>query len=166
MEWPRKCDSVAYDRACSEYDSSNIVQAGLNESDIECASIYVSKLNRSWETAGILFPDREYIEANIGEVPLKSYKDSSSLKPLWVWNFLGRFQWYFNNRRQDEVKAETVARCEQVINKLSAKGDDCVLVTHGFFMRTLVKCLKKQGYHVKGNSIAVGNLQVIVAECK
>lgn len=164
MVWPKKCNSVEFDNACSTYDNSMIVNEGLNKLDIDCEVIYISNLLRSKETASLLFPNGRYIEEKIEEVPLKSYKDSQKKQPLWIWNFCGRMQWYFNNHRQEEVRQDTIRRCNQVISMLSEKGENCALMTHGFFMRTFIKCLKKQGYHVKGNSLAVSNLQIIIAE--
>lgn len=164
MKWPKKCSSLDFDNACKLYDKADIFDSDITQLDINCRNIYVSNLYRSKETARKIFPNREYSEIEIGEVPLRSYKDCSLQIPLWRWNIMGRLQWFFNNRRQTETRIETVERCTRVINELESLDEDCIIVTHGFFMKTLIKCLKKQGYSIVGNKFSFSNLQVVVAE--
>ena len=63
--------------------------------------------------------------------------------PLWVWNVGGRMQWLFQRKRQVEKREETQKRADALIEKLVQRNRDCILVSHGFFMRTLLKELKK-----------------------
>ena len=84
---------------------------------------------------------------------------------MWLWNVLGRVQWFLGSARQSEKRKETIRRANMVVAILEQENSDCVLVTHGFFMKTLMKVLKKRGYKLVGcNSIVVENLQMIVAE--
>lgn len=164
MKWPKKCNSVEFDNACELYDKANILDLDIPKLHINCRNIYVSNLYRSKETARKIFPNREYSEIEVGEVPLESYKDCPLQIPLWKWNLMGRLQWFFNNRRQPETRIETIERCIRVICHLESLDEDCVIVTHGFFMKIFIKCLRKHGYSIVGNKFSYSNLQVVVAE--
>lgn len=165
MKWPNKCNSLEFDEACKQYDLAEIVEVNKIEKVIDYKKIYVSNMYRSIKTAQGLFPGNKYTKINVEEVPLKSYRDSTLRIPLWIWNVIGRLQWYFNNNRQDETRDETINRCMQIIKELESKNENCVIITHGFFLKTFIKCLKKHGFSIKGNkNMKVSNLQLIVAE--
>lgn len=166
MKWPKKCSSAEFDKACSEYDFCDIEAVNPVSIENQAEKIYVSQLSRSINTARGLFPDREYCEMpELGEVPLKSFKDTDKNLPLWVWNVCGRVQWFIGNHRQLEGRADTIRRANNVIDICEQENVDCVLVTHGFFMKTLLKVLQKRGYKLFGNKrIKVENLQMIWAE--
>lgn len=163
MEWPKRCNSEQFDKACEQYDGSDIVTDDIVGVDTECEIIYVSSLLRSKETAKRMFPGNEYRMLDVAEVPLKSFTDTAKQMPLWIWNIMGRLQWYFNNGRQDEAKIETIKRCERVIEEIENRKSDCVVVTHGFFMKTFINRLKKHGYSISGATAGYSNLQVIEA---
>ena len=103
----------------------------------------------------------------IGEVPLKSFIDTEKRFPLWIWNILGRVQWYIGSSRQIEKRNSTIQRANKVIDLCESQNEDCILVTHGFFMKTLIKVLKNRRYHLLGNNqFVIKNLQLICAEKK
>lgn len=164
MKWPKKCSSAEFDRACEKYDISGIEDVKPLSIEMLADRVYVSKLSRSLNTARALFPNKEYCEMpEIGEVPLKSFKDTTKKLPLWIWNVFGRIQWFAGSSRQLEKRVDTIHRANKVIDICEQENSDCVLVTHGFFMKTLVKVLKKRGYKLVGNKgIKVENLQVIM----
>lgn len=166
MKWPGKCSSEEFDMACEEYDRSDLEYINVVSSKRQTGSIYVSHLSRSIHTAKLLFPDSEYYEmSEIGEVPLKSFVDTPKRLPLWMWNVLGRVQWYIGSGRQLEKRKDTIQRANKVIDLCERKKEDCILVTHGFFMHTLLKVLKNRGYQVSGNKqFDIKNLQMIIAK--
>ena len=72
MKWPKMCSSEDFDKACVEYDRSDLESINIIPLDEQADRIYVSKLLRSANTARILFLNKEYYEVlEIGEVPLK-----------------------------------------------------------------------------------------------
>lgn len=164
MEWPKKCNSVEFDNACMEYDEAGILEVNSADTDDSYKRIYVSNMYRSRETANRLFPGWDCSEIEVEEVPLKSFADCSLRLPLWIWNITGRLQWYANSKRQSENRRSTTERCKRVIHELECRNENCIIVSHGFFMRTFIKCLKKQGYSVSDNKIGISNLQFIYAE--
>lgn len=98
---------------------------------------------------------------------MRSFLDLNVQLPLWIWNVMGRLQWYLNSSRQNESRHDTTKRADKVIYELEKKNVDCVLVTHGFFMNTLINRLKKQGYSVNGQKLLrFSNLQMVTAEKK
>lgn len=166
MKWPQKCSSSEFDMACTKYDNSDIEAINAISLDTHVDKIYVSKLSRSVNTARRLFTDmKTYEMPEIGEVPLKSFMDTSKSLPLWIWNVLGRMQWYIGNNRQLEIRKDTIQRANKVIDICEQGKEDCVLVTHGFFIKVLLKVLKSRGYKLFGhNRVKIENLQIIWAE--
>lgn len=79
--------------------------------------------------------------------------------PLWFWNLTGRLQWFFNSTRQAEGRQFTEARARKFVKMLCKDGIDSVVVTHGFYMHTLLRELKKAGFRT-------GNLHVYYKNCK
>lgn len=82
-----------------------------------------------------------------------------------MWNVLGRVQWYIGSERQLEKRKDTMQRANKAIDLCESENGDCILVTHGFFMHTMIKVLKNRGYIVVGsNQLEIKNLQIIRAE--
>lgn len=166
MQWSKKYNSVTYDLACDKYDRCPIIfsQGEYFETD-ETKSVYISELSRTYETACRIFKKTEFCKtAFLNEVPLKSFKDTDKMYPLWLWNLAGRVQWLLRSERQVETKKDTILRAEKMINLLEEHQQDCYLVTHGFYMRTLIRELKKRGYKVKKrNLLRISNLDMVVA---
>lgn len=166
MKWPKQCNSNEFDTACMIYNRSDIKKINNANINISNDNIYVSGMKRSIRTAQILFPTSKYhIVSSISEVPLKSFTDTNSSFPLWLWNIIGRVQWFFNSSRQDEKRKDTILRAKKIIIQLENRDEDCVLVTHGFYMKTLLQVLKNKGYNVHGNKLfKFSNLQIVLAE--
>lgn len=164
MSWDKKYNSAAYDLACDKYDECPIASKEYSKID-DTKTVYISELSRTYETACRLFNKNDFIKTSLlNEVPLKSFKDTTIMYPLWVWNFVGRFQWFLQSGRQAESKNETVIRAKKMIELLEKHQEDCYLITHGFYMKVLIKELKKQGYKIKNNHFfGISNLDMIVA---
>lgn len=125
------------------------------------SNIYTSELIRTKQTAQQLFPLQSYqIDKRLNEVPLKAAFSSKIKQSLIFWNILGRLQWLFNSSKQEGIKTSK-ERAEKFCDDLIYKGENAILITHGFFMITLLKELKKRGFIVKDNGFNFDNLQVI-----
>lgn len=166
MKWPDKCDSEAFDKACEEYDMADLEVIDNHFNPVEVKKIYISNLRRSRETAKVLFSSHDIIELEgIQEVPLRSFAEFNGTLPTWIWNVMGRIQWYFNIDRQPEGRNVTIKRADMVIDELEQQNMDCALVTHGFFMKTFINRLKKRGYNIYGQQIfGFKNLKAVIAE--
>lgn len=78
---------------------------------------------------------------------------------------MGRIQWYIGSSRQLEKRKNTIQRANKVIDLCESQNEDCILVTHGFFMKTLIRVLKNRRYQLLGNNqFAIKNLHLICAE--
>lgn len=165
MEWPDRCTSHKFEELMDLYNTSNIDPVKEPAMNVPCNNIYVSNLVRSLKTAQGLFPNAEHKKLeDIMEVPISPYKDTEGLVTVWSWNFFGRLQWFLNNRRQPEVRKDTYKRAQRVVDVLEDGGLDCVLVSHAFFIKTLVKVLKKNGYKVEGDRPSgLRNLEMVIA---
>lgn len=166
MSWNKRYHSTGYDLACDNYDKAPIILSGKEYPKTDnMKKVYISELSRTRETAERLFQKNDFVQtALLNEVPLKSYKDSNKMYPLWLWNFAGRLQWFLQNSRQPESKKETADRAKKLIKMLETRQEDCYLITHGFYMRVLIKELRKQGYQMeKNNLFKISNLDMITA---
>lgn len=165
MIWNRKYNSITYDLACNKYDRCSIISRTKEVFEVDhTKTVYISELSRTYETACKLFGNKNFIKTGLlNEVPIKSFTDTKNMYPLWLWNLVGRFQWFLQNKRQPEGKKDTIIRAREMIGFLEENKEDCYMITHGFYMRTLVKELKKQGYKIKGNIFGIANLDRIFA---
>ena len=165
MKWKSWYTSEQFDKDCSNYDISPICLIDEEiENDIQ-DEIYISTLKRSQETAERLFGKKEFIKTELlNEVPLKSGFDCNKSLPLWFWNIVGRVQWLLGNNRQLEGKRVTKKRADQLVEKLLQQNKDCILISHGFYMGTLVKEFKQYGFKIDKNKLGFSNLERIIAE--
>lgn len=118
MIWDKTYSSITYDKACDKYDNSPIISDMQSNYEVDIQKkIYISELIRTYETAIKLFGEADFIKTPlINEVPIKSFKATKRIYPLWVWNVLGRLQWLMNNKRQTEGKKR---------NHNKGKRNDC-----------------------------------------
>ena len=171
MSWRKKYNSITFDQACAQYDKAPIVSSHEGcPTEKSGEEVYISELSRTYETANLLFDRQDFYKtALLNEVPLRSFKDTDREYPLWLWFFMGRFQWFLQNKRQPECRKESGRRAEELIQLLEKRGADCCLVTHGFYLKTLIRELKKKGYRIRYDNFrarmfGISNLERIVAE--
>ncbi|MBD5457316.1 MAG: histidine phosphatase family protein [Lachnospiraceae bacterium] len=165
MRWPRWCNAEEFDKACRQYDEADIMPIHAEKKENVTGKVYVSTQRRSLKTAEALFGSREYIQmSGLCEVTLRSFAGLRFRLPLWAWNVAGRLQWYFGSERQEESRSDTIRRAEAVTWQIE-KEEECVVVTHGFFMKILLGRLKKAGYVLEGDrTLGFDNLHMVRAE--
>ena len=164
FRWSRQCTSEKFDSEWRKYDHSLIKNVTYSIPPIEYRRIYVSELRRSRDTAKILFPDGTDFESGlINEVPLKSSFDTKVNMPLWFWNLTGRLQWFVNSGRQVEGRRQTRERAKEFVEMIGNDDMDVAVVTHGFFMHTLLKEMKKVGFKMTGASVKFKNGEYVIA---
>ena len=148
--WRSFYSSEEFDRACREYDRAPIEAAELSVDQTVEGTVYISRLERSKSTA-LCFFDKTRLKPTelLDEVPLRSSFDTELRLPLWFWNLTGRIQWLLNHPRQAEPRRLTERRAKKLVGTVCAAGEDCILVTHGFYMHTLVKEFQKAGFKTK-----------------
>ncbi len=165
FRWEKRYTSDGFDRACSEYDAAPVRSAAYKLPEVSPQTIYISTLRRSLDTARALFPGETYVQTGfVDEVPLRSCFDSSQMMPLWFWNVAGRLQWAWGSTRQAEGYRETRKRARKFIRKLCRDGTDCAVITHGFYMHTLLSEMKKAGFKTDRSRVKYKNGECVVAE--
>lgn len=163
--WNKWYTSEEYDQACKEYDEAMIVAERYKVPDIEYQNVIISGLSRTRDTAENLHVNGELKKTSlINEVPLKSSVDTKLKLPLWYWNISGRLQWFFNSPRQEEKRIETRKRARRFAKILIKENKDCLVVTHGFYMHTLLGEMKKMGFIIGKTHSSYKNGEYVVAE--
>ncbi|THD79228.1 MAG: histidine phosphatase family protein [Phenylobacterium sp.] len=109
---------------------------------------------RSIESAAALAGDRdvvqhaELIEAPLPPPPLPGW---IRLSPK-IWGFLARFWWwFFNHHEGQETRGGAEARADAAADLLidyAARGEDVVVLAHGFFNYMIGRALKRRGWQL------------------
>ncbi len=161
--WKKWCTSAEFDEQCALYDRAPIDAASVGLSVDDVQTIYVSAMDRALQTAQKIFGDMDFERTSkINEVPLRSGFDTAAKMPLWFWNALGRLQWMMGSKRQPENKAQTIIRAEQFVSSIVDRDEDCCVVTHGFFMHTLIRMLKNAGFRANKSRVKYRNAEIIL----
>ncbi len=165
FDWSRECSSKGFDSDCNGYDNAPIKNITYKIPEIGFMRVYISELSRSLNTAEKLFPDGDYTETGlINEVPLRSSYDTNRKMPLWFWNLSGRIQWLVNSARQVEGRNKTKERARRFIATVSQEKMNCAVITHGFYMHTLLDEMKKAGFRTTRSSVGYNNGEYVIAE--
>ena len=167
FKWESWYNSEQFTKACSQYDQAPVMKTACSAPDMAYSGYYISTLPRTRETALSVFGEQEYIATDlINEVPLSASCNTGLRLPLLFWNVTGRLQWFFNSGNQKENRAQTEVRAKKFVKLLVEKNEDCAVVTHGFFMHTLVHELKSANFDIDKKSLAYANGEHIVASKK
>lgn len=165
FHWRNWCDSKEFDSDCREYDRSPLANDGYDIPDLADGKIYISSLLRSRDTAKMLFGEKGFIVSGlIDEVPLRSGIDTKIKFPHWLWMAIGRIQWYMNSVRQPESRNRSRERAKRFVETISNDDIDCTVVTHGFFMHTLISELRNEGFRISKTHTKYRNGECVVAE--
>lgn len=117
-----------------------------------CGVLVASTRLRSIESADKLADGRDFSrEAMLIEAPLPppNWPSWIRLKPS-VWGFIARFcWWFFNHHEGQETRGQAEGRADQaadMLEALAAKGEDVVVLAHGFFNFMIGRALKRRGW--------------------
>ena len=154
MEWKRRYTSEGYNNACRLYDEADILPIEHPQEMGDYSRIYVSTLKRAAQTAEQLFPTVPATQTDLlNEVPLKAFCQTGKRYPKWVYDAFGRMQWAIG-KKQPETRTETRKRADQLIDLLERENENAILITHGFFMNTLIgRFRKRKRYEIYRSSI-------------
>lgn len=165
FQWKKWSTSEQFNKDCKMYDEAPIFSLLSDVPKINHQKIYISSLQRSRATANQLFGEKDFISTKlIDEVPLCASVTSNKKLPLIFWNVSGRLQWFFNIHSQKECRKETIYRAKQFVEMIVKEEKDCIVVTHGFFMHTLLEQMKKQAFHINHTRLSYANGECVIAE--
>ena len=165
FQWSKWSTSGQFNKDCKMYDEAPILSQLSDVPQINYQNIYTSSLQRSRETANKKKKKKDFISTKLlDEVPLCASVTTNKKLPLIFWNVSGRLQWFFNIYSQKECKKETIYRAEQFIEMIIQKDNNCIIVTHGFFMHTLLSQMKKQAFQISHTRLSYSNGECVIAE--
>lgn len=165
FKWKTWSSSEQFNEECKMYDEAPIIPMLFDIPKIDYQNIYISSMQRSKDTANQIFGEKDFISTKlIDEVPLCASIATNKKFPLLFWNISGRLQWLFNIRKQKECRKETIHRAEKFVEMITEKRVDCVIVTHGFFMHTLIKVMKNNAFHINHTRLSYSNGECMIAE--
>lgn len=133
------------------YNESDVTRNNVGLMNINWDKCYSSTLIRALKTANDVYNGD--IEKNdlIRETIIDPIFKSKLKLPYWFWAVSGRLAWYFNHSSQEENKNITQKKAKEFVDMLEIKAkkeksENILIVTHGFFMFTLQKELKRRGF--------------------
>ena len=136
------------------YNTSDVIRNDVELQGIAWDKCYCSTLSRAITTAKDIYFEEIVQNDLIREVPISPLFKSNLKLPYWFWAISARFAWYFNHSSQEELKTQTELNAKSFLDFLEEKvkeegSRNILIVTHGFFMYTLQKELRKRGFKGK-----------------
>ena len=165
MKWSFFQTSAQYSEELALYDAAPVLPVTVKLPEADFQRIYVSRLPRTAATARQVVGDRKLTAtALINEVPEVSGFDTRLKIPRFLHAGVGRVQWLYCAQRQPESRKETRRRAERFVEHLIRRNEDCIVFTHGFFMITLFREMKKRGFRLDHTRIHYANGECVVCE--
>ena len=133
------------------YNTSEVIKNDVELMGIKWDKCYSSTLIRAITTAEYVYKDEIVQNDLIRETIIDPIFKTNWKLPYWFWAIGGRLAWYFNHKSQEETKIITRDKAKKFVDILfdETKSDDkenILIVTHGFFMYSLQRELKKRGF--------------------
>ena len=101
-------------------------------------------------TAKSIYDKELEITDLLREVKMYPVKNNKLKIPSFLWSISSRIAWKLNHASQLETETDTKKRTKEFISKLDLNSDENILiVSHGFFLITLVNELKSLGFKGK-----------------
>ena len=160
----RMMNSSDFEEYITNYDNSQVIE---NKIDLDCNIIwdkcYCSDLKRAIITAKSIYDKELEITDLLREVQMYPVKKSQLKIPSFLWSISSRIAWKLNHVSQLETETHTRKRAKEFLSNLDLNSDENILiVSHGFFLITLINELKSLGF--KGSiprKIKNGHLYVL-----
>ncbi|OOM78486.1 histidine phosphatase family protein [Clostridium sp. BL-8] len=136
------------------YNKSDVIKNDVELKGIKWDKCYSSTLIRALITAQHVYKEDIVTNDLIRETIIDPVFKSDLKLPYWFWAVSGRIAWYFNHKSQEENRTITRKKARQFVDLLQEEAikegsENILVVTHGFFMYSLQKELKKRGFSGK-----------------
>lgn len=133
------------------YNTSGVIRNDVELMGIKWDRCYSSTLIRAIITAKHVYSNKIFQNDLIRETIIDPIFKSDLKLPYWFWAVSGRIAWYFNHKSQEESKIITNDKARQFLDLLQEEAEkegseNILIVTHGFFMFSLQKELKRRGF--------------------
>jgi broad specificity phosphatase PhoE len=145
FQWKFAYNSKGFEKACHDYDGSNIVSTNFKENTNKL--VISSTMFRAIETTKIIFNKLPDISSDLlREVPIKPFIKTKIFLPVIMWNIIGRIQWRLNSTIQPESYLESQLRINNFVDAIITKNEDCIIVAHGWIIKLIIKRLIKEKF--------------------
>lgn len=145
FKWKWFYSSSGYEKACENYNNANIIKANGQIANYNI--IYSSTLPRAIETVKLIFnrvPD--IVTDTLNEIPIKPFINTRINLPKIIWDVIGRLQWRFSSKTQQESYCESKSRINNLINDILTSNQDCYIVAHGWTIKLIIENIRKNGF--------------------
>ncbi|MCE5220578.1 MAG: phosphoglycerate mutase [Clostridium sp.] len=134
-----------------DYNKSDVLIKNVELLGIKWDKCYSSTLIRAIITAQHVYKESIVKNDLIRETIIDPIFKSNFKLPYWFWAVSGRLAWYFNHKSQEENKTITRDKARKFVDVLQDEAkidgsENILIITHGFFMYSLQKELKKRGF--------------------
>lgn len=142
-----KLSPSQFEEAMKNYDYADVTSNGLIINKKEWDICYSSSLPRAVKTVQTIYGGEIITTDLLCEVPILPFTKRNIILPSFVWHAAARFAWFKNKPSQPEGKNQTRKRVEEFLNLINSSGKENILiVSHGFFLSSLVRELSKRGF--------------------
>lgn len=129
------------------YDNASVIENKVDLEYIQWDKCYCSDLARAVITAKSIYDKELEITDLLREVTMFPVKKVQFKIPSFLWSISSRIAWRLNHVSQLETAEYTRRRAKEFLCKLDLKEDKNILiVSHGFFLITLINELKLLGF--------------------
>ena len=146
FKWDFAYNSLDYEKACENYDSSKVIKADLTIKSN--GKVISSTMVRALETTRLIFNKPPDISSDLlREIPIKPFIKTNLILPTFIWNIIGRIQWRFDSKNQPETYTESRLRVDNIIDTIITKNEDCIIIAHGWIIKLIIRRLIKEKFH-------------------
>lgn len=143
----RMMNSGDFEEYITSYDNASVIENEIDLGNNRWSKCYCSDLKRAIITAKSIYDKEIEITDLLREVKMYSVKKSQLKIPSFIWSISSRIAWNLNHASQLETATYTRERAKEFLSKLDLNSDENILVvSHGFFLVTLMKKLKLLGF--------------------
>ena len=140
-------NSDDFEEYITSYDNALVIENKINLGDSKWNKCYCSDLKRAIMTARSIYDKEIEITDLLREVKMYPVKKSQLKIPSFIWGISSRIAWNLNHASQLETATYTRERAKEFLSKLDLNSDENILVvSHGFFLVTLIKKMKLLGF--------------------
>lgn len=140
-------DFITYQK---NYDIESVIENEVNLDQKMWSVCYCSTLPRALTTAERIYSGTIIRTDLLREVPMSPPRKAKHRIPGFWWSVNSRFAWFWNHKSQKEGRTGTEKRVKEFLRMIDfEKGDNVLIVSHGFVSFTLVRMLKKMGFRGK-----------------
>lgn len=158
--WKDNYNHKGYMEALKTYNKRPVIN--IKELDFPIKTIYISSLSRTRETAGYLKGEKEVIQTDlIDEIDLQGSGIINYRLPVKFCHRFALLKSILNLKSQNETRKETKARAKKFLRLIEDKNEDCIVISHGMFLKVLMRIMIRRGYSSVTKIRALKNGEIV-----